>query len=945
MKKWQISLFSPIRGSIIFGILGILMLGSCSDDNKIETLNTFRANEIQLAIPDAELVQVRSVASEKECMINSLQVFIYNDTYISAPIYYQEGKSGQLSFLFGNGTASPTITLKDYIPQNGDRVYVLCNMTDRNLISDKGDYLLNETTSEEQLKNYSSQELMKGFSSSQKEEQSIPMYGWIEWNETATSNVCLLTRCLAKITVNANWEQLFPDKKVYWEWKNLNYSDFVLDSDYQGDIYKGNINENGISEKHDLLSATTPLDESKGLVTSYYPLEYKHSTYALGKEVDKNRFYRDRAMLLLTVQNLDESGKEYYRLDFWDKNTGAYWDILRNHSYLFNITKLKSKGYTTVLEAVQNPGSNIEYTITVSDNWSQGFASNGQYLLKTDRESIELLKGIRDPVVMVKMELQTDEAGNVNFDNVTTRRVRALEMDKKTLFPYYLMQMYYSTDNKTLIPIKKTTESGLPDSDVELPANSDKYWIYACVSNTNLKFQGYLEITIGNMTKYIPIKAIEHSEANPIDESGPANSFITPITYGIYSFDATVIGNGVDGIVAETKNKPIGSNQLGKDVEIYHFKNSWGEDISVSKNVMISPKSSKLIWQDKESLISQVTFNSETNKVEFLSKGAGNGVIAVYDNYDPNAADANVLWSWHIWCTEQPDIIELGLPTNGEVYSGINYRIMDRDLGATTCIPDELTTRGLGYQWGRKDPFIGSSSFEGTENAPIYNVRGTDLDFEEIDKNEKIGTIEYAIKHPNVFILSDGSNSPYDWLYYSLGNNILVGNQYLWGNNPYSLYKMVNIETMKTLYDPCPAGFKVPPADVYGAFLKKKIMGNLISTDHYYGMMDNEKFYTPSFTKHGAYFYYGGENSMRKVYFTPTPIRDGRPDFTGFLTNDFYMGHLAATGLYNDGGGSNSVVTFGFSISDFSVGCGWGGGDNYWIDRVAAASIRCVLDE
>ena len=140
-------------------------------------------------------------------------------------------------------------------------------------------------------------------------------------------------------------------------------------------------------------------------------------------------------MLLLTVQNIDGSGKEYYRLDFWDKNTGAYWDILRNHSYLFNIMKLKSKGYTTVLEAIQNPGSNIEYTITVSDNWSQGFASNGQYLLKTDRQSIELLRGIRDPVVMVKMELQTDEAGNVNFDNVTTRRVRALEMDKKTLFP------------------------------------------------------------------------------------------------------------------------------------------------------------------------------------------------------------------------------------------------------------------------------------------------------------------------------------------------------------------------------------------------------------------------------------------------------------------------------------------------------------------------------
>ena len=36
----------------------------------------------------------------------------------------------------------------------------------------------------------------------------------------------------------------------------------------------------------------------------------------------------------------------------------------------------------------------------------------------------------------------------------------------------------------------------------------------------------------------------------PVDEDGPANCFITPVTYGVYSFDATVIGNGVDGIVA-----------------------------------------------------------------------------------------------------------------------------------------------------------------------------------------------------------------------------------------------------------------------------------------------------------------------------------------------------------------------------------------------------------
>ena len=118
-----------------------------------------------------------------------------------------------------------------------------------------------------------------------------------------------------------------------------------------------------------------------------------------------------------------------------------------------------------------------------------------------------------------------------------------------------------------------------------------------------------------------------------------------------------------------------------------------------------------------------------------MSSGTGNGVIAVYDKQDPNAEDATVLWSWHVWCTEHPTIIELGLPTNGETYSGKNYRIMDRDLGATTNTPDELTTRGLGYQWGRKDPFCISASFESTENF-MHNVRGSKLKHKEEEKNE-----------------------------------------------------------------------------------------------------------------------------------------------------------------------------------------------------------------
>ena len=929
-----------------------LILISCNDDMGL--INISSPKTLQLSIPDAELVQVRSVANESECEISGIQVFVYNDSHTSSPVYYQEGTT-DLSFLFGNGTASPTVTLEEYIPADKERIYVVCNLTNRSSVSGTGDFLVDETVSEEQLRNYTSQGLIKGISNLKDEGQSIPMYGWMEWNEKATSNVCLLTRCLAKITVDAAAD-LFTGKQVYWEWKNLNYSDFVLDSEYRG-IYQGAINGAATSRKYDLLSATTPVDESIGLVTTYYPLEYKHSVYALGNVVDEKKFSQDRSMLLLTVQNPDGSNKEYYRLDFWDKETGKYLDIVRNHAYRFNITKLKSKGYTSAQEAIQNPGSNIEYMITVSDKWTQGFNSNGQYLVNTDRKEIKLLQGsITDPVIMLKIELQADDAGNVNLDNVTTRKVRLLGKDKELVSRFFI-QTFYSTDNEHLIPIDNgivmdaipsvpSMGLNITGNECELPLDN-KYWIYATVVDgaTVMPREGFLEITIGNMVKYIPFSIIPHTEAIPVDEDGPANCFITPVTYGVYSFDATVIGNGADGIVAETRERDKVHGEFVEDMEQWHFKNAYGEDISVSKNVGITPKSAKLIWQDKENVISQVAFNTVTNRVEFLSHDAGNGVIAVYDNGDPNAEGAKVLWSWHIWCTAKPDIIELGLPTNGESYSGINYKIMDRDLGATTNAPDELTTRGLGYQWGRKDPLITGVSFESSENAPMYDIRGFKLNFKEIHKTKDIGTIEYAIKHPEEFIVTDmdTKNSAYDWLYYDGSNP--AGNEYLWGN-PYAGHDVVNIgKKMKTNYDPCPAGYKVPPQDIYGAFLKNPVLkydkGDI---NNVYADVQITDFYPYSVTKYGLYFHFGekGEHSM---YFMSGSHRSGIVDYEVRLEPLFYTGHTSGSNVSARGNGRNTVMCLALSIeAPLTILYGFGGGEG-WTDRVTAGSIRCVRDE
>lgn len=37
------------------------------------------------------------MANESECKISGIQVFVYNDSHASSPVYYQEGKA-DLSF-------------------------------------------------------------------------------------------------------------------------------------------------------------------------------------------------------------------------------------------------------------------------------------------------------------------------------------------------------------------------------------------------------------------------------------------------------------------------------------------------------------------------------------------------------------------------------------------------------------------------------------------------------------------------------------------------------------------------------------------------------------------------------------------------------------------------------------------------------------------------------
>ena len=173
-----------------------------------------------------------------------------------------------------------------------------------------------------------------------------------------------------------------------------------------------------------------------------------------------------------------------------------------------------------------------------------------------------------------------------------------------------------------------------------------------------------------------------------------------------------------------------------------------------------------------------ITFKTADNFKE------GNAVIAAKD------ASGEILWSWHIWFTDQP---------KGQVYYNNAGTMMDRNLGATSATPGDVGALGLLYQWGRKDPFLGSSSISDNVTA-----KSTITWPSTVKSTSSTGTISYATAHPTTFITYNNSN--YDW-YYT-------------GSSSTDNTRWTTSSSTKSIYDPCPSGWRVPDGGDDGVWSK-----------------------------------------------------------------------------------------------------------------------------
>lgn len=179
----------------------------------------------------------------------------------------------------------------------------------------------------------------------------------------------------------------------------------------------------------------------------------------------------------------------------------------------------------------------------------------------------------------------------------------------------------------------------------------------------------------------------------------------------------------------------------------------------------------------------EITFTATDKK--------GNTVIAAKDASD------KVLWSWHIWLTDQP--VEKVYPSN--------VTMMDRNLGAISASSGNVGTIGLKYQWGRKDPFLGEASHN-------FNVEAkSTITWPPSEQSSATtGTILYATEHPTTFIDKSAEFTNEDW-YYT-------------GNKSTDNTRWTTSDKAKSIYDPCPAGWRVPDAsnkDVLNADLNQTL--------------------------------------------------------------------------------------------------------------------------
>jgi len=435
---------------IAFLLATLYCLTSCNNEAMIgpDKPKDDTKPQIELFMPDAEVVHLYSTATASENTIDTVWVLAFDGS--GTKLWVEKILGSQITH---NGYANQLLPQLTHEPVLGTTIVCIANV-------DPGPDTVNVSYST--INSYFRLQ-SKGYYYGA---ESLPMYGEFVW-QPATGYTCEMKRAVAKIQIQMGTGVSIADSIGNFSAENVSYR-----------IYRGG-GAGTIQPPASGVSSGgyqfTPTDLryllQKDIVTEQdintYIFEFPSSThYSDGSGIGSGAplpfsvsnpdetFQADRLYIILEKDNGSDP-TTYYRLDFYNPVTKKFLDIIRNHHYIFTINKVRSEGYRTIEEARLNPSSNIEYEIIIGDGATR-IASNGQYAIVTtgglDTVVINISGyDVPETVVYARYQLPAEMA------SLASGTYNSIELQSiKPAYPnaYYDLSPTVLTDTNTPITVK-----------------------------------------------------------------------------------------------------------------------------------------------------------------------------------------------------------------------------------------------------------------------------------------------------------------------------------------------------------------------------------------------------------------------------------------------------------------------------------------------------------
>ena len=403
--------------------------------------------------------------------------------------------------------------------------------------------------------------------------------------------------------------------------------------------------------------------------------------------------------------------------------------------------------------------------------------------------------------------------------------------------------------------------------------------------------------------------SVSRSTANCYVISAPGHYRI-PLVYG------NAIENGSNNPSSYISSAPA-TMESGKDVILHNFKDHAGANITdpwiekTNGGANNGVDGAEVVWADAANLVHSPAIKHDGGDafLEFEVKASdiqsGNAVVAV-------TKGSVVVWSWQLWFAPQDALSTIAVTNHqGKIYnftketlgwkptqwSGATY-----EQPRTVKVKVEQTVANNGtkketvinitqkpgsvkkgaatlYQFGRKDAFPGVDASKLAAGSHFTENAGDNM------------SIQNGIQNPGSFYIW-GSNWYTNYSYYNLwsADNTVTGGNNVGNDNP----------VVKTVYDPCPVGFKMPANNAFTGFTANGKSNGTMNVDG----TDNSQTFQNNF----GHNFWTSSSKTATIYF---PASGYRYFITGLLRDVGIYGYCWSAVPYGTNGGCTLLFSSG----------------------------------